>query len=141
MRLKRHYVRIIDPETGEPALDNEGNYRLEPALDANGRPILATNGMPLPKLSHVEVEHTGSSPEQHFTPRLVANGIAEGWLSLSGSQLTIKAQGEDLVYTIVRVPGRYPSQAETSGYEVINYYDCVLNAAQHEQYRVQKGRV
>ena len=92
-----------------------------------------------PQVDHLDVKHTGTSPGQHFSTRLVAAGIAEGWLSIAGSQLTIKTDGEPLVYTVVRVPGKYPCSTERSGYEVINYYDCLLNEDQHEQYRVQKG--
>ena len=93
-----------------------------------------------PQVAYLEVKHTGSSPAQHFSTRLVAAGIAEGWLSIAGTQLTLKGAADDLVYSIVRVPGRYPSDTERSGYEVIHYYDCVLNAAQHERYGVRKGR-
>lgn len=92
-----------------------------------------------PQVAHLEVKHTGTTAEQHFSTRLVAAGLAEGWLSIDGQTLTLKSEPDDLVYTILRVPGKYPSDREPAGYEIIHYYDCVLNAEQHD--RLRKGRV
>lgn len=85
-----------------------------------------------PKVTHVEIVHTGKDAEQHFSVKLIAQGVADGWLILEGNRLTMKATPEDLHYTIVRVPGYY------SG-EIIHYYDCLLNAAQHEKYKNRRA--
>lgn len=125
MRLKRHYRR---DETADPSAD--------------GRPLLVLDEETgKPALSHIEVQHTGTSRDQHFSDSLVAAGLVEGWMSISDGQLTLHAQPEDLVYAILRVPGKYTSKAEKSGYEVIHYYDCILDEAQHARLCVQKGRV
>mgnify|MGYP001290723524 CR=1 FL=1 len=125
MRLKRHFIR---DEAADPSAD--------------GRPVLVLDeetGKPV--LSHIEVQHTGTSREQHFSDSLVAAGLMEGWMSITDGQLTLHAQPEDLVYTILRVPGKYASKTERSGYEVIHYYDCILDEAQHARLRIQKGTV
>ena len=94
-----------------------------------------------PLLDHVEVKHTGHSPAQHFSYGLVAAGLAEGWMSIKDGVLTLHAQPEDLHYQILRVPGKYSCATERAGYEVIHYYDCVLEADQHARHRAGKGRV
>ncbi len=94
-----------------------------------------------PLLDYVEVKHTGHSPAQHFSDGLVAAGLAEGWMSIKNGVLTLHAQPEDLHYQILRVPGKYPCATERAGYEVIHYYDCVLEAEQHARHRAGKGRV
>jgi hypothetical protein len=88
-----------------------------------------------PVVSHMEIKHTGQSPEQHFSTRLVAAGLAEGWLVIEGSTLTLKAQPQDLIYQIRRTPGTYPIEGNPSGVETIHYYDCILDAAQHARFR------
>jgi hypothetical protein len=116
MRIERHYERTTDGAT--IARDDEGH----------------------PRFSHIQVQHTGASDGQHFSDRLVAAGLSEGWMSIKGRTLTLHATPEDLHYTILRVPGKYPSTKERSGYEVIHYYDCTLAAEQHKRYRAGKGK-
>lgn len=118
MRLKRHYHYETEMLQGE---GSPARVRLDPQT---GKPVL----------SHIEVQHTGTTRDQHFSVDLVAAGLAEGWISIADGVLTLHAKPEDLRYQILRVPGRYPAKAEPSGYEVIHYYDCVLDAAQHEVY-------
>jgi hypothetical protein len=60
-----------------------------------------------PRLKHVEVKHTGTHAEQNFSHRIVAAGLAEGWISLGRGTLTLHAPAEDLLYAILRMPGRY----------------------------------
>jgi hypothetical protein len=55
----------------------------------------------------VRVKHTGSAPAQNFSSRLVAQAMAEGWMSINGSTLTVSAEPEDLKYSIKRAPGYY----------------------------------
>jgi len=57
------------------------------------------------KCTHMRVVHTGKSPEQNFSQRLVAAGLAEGWLTLAGDTLSMKTDGEPLRYTVKRRPG------------------------------------
>jgi hypothetical protein len=66
--------------------------------DADGKPV---------RVSHVSVVHTGTTPQQNFSGRLVDAGLADGWLAISGTRLTIKTDGEPLGYTIVHPPGVY----------------------------------
>ena len=92
-----------------------------------------------PQVDHLEVKHTGIHAAQHFSTRLVAAGIAEGWLTIEGGQLFLKAKPEPLRYTVKRVPGRYPKADAPGGAEVINYYECELDPAQHQKFAAQKG--
>jgi len=78
MLLKRHYVRDSKGEIVQP-----------------------------PKVSHLEVKHTGIAPEQNFSTRLVEALAALGFLSLSRGKIVLHAQPEDLNYTIKRGPGHY----------------------------------
>jgi hypothetical protein len=57
--------------------------------------------------SHVRVIHSGSTPEQNFSCRLVAAGVAQGWISISGNQLLMKTDAEPLRYHIKGRPGYY----------------------------------
>jgi hypothetical protein len=66
----------------------------------------AETGKPV-RVSHVSVVHTGTAPEQNFSGRLVDAGLADGWLAISGTKLTIKTDAGPLVYTIVHPPGYY----------------------------------
>jgi len=70
-----------------------------------------------PVVSGVRVLHAG--PEQHFSPNLCEIGMKEGWLSMDTDRITIHAEGKDLVYEILRAPGKYEDG-------VIHYYDCKL---------------
>lgn len=60
-----------------------------------------------PPLDQLQVLHTGLQEAQHFSERLVRKGQEEGWLTIDKGTLTIYAKPENLVYEIVRVPGRY----------------------------------
>lgn len=59
-----------------------------------------------------------ASPRWNVAPKILNNGIAEGWISTAGGKITIKAEGGDVVYKILRAPGRY-------GDEQINYFETV----------------
>lgn len=123
MLLKRHYVR---------KLDANGHVM----VDAGGRVVLETEEDGSAKLDHIEVKHTGTTPQQNFSDTLVLNGLREGWLSIKGGVLTLHAQPEDLHYTIQRVPGKYPAD-NPAGYEVIHCYECVLDPQQHARFCAQ----
>lgn len=59
------------------------------------------------RVTHMLVEHTGTSPQQNFADRLVEQGIDEGWIALDGKLLTMVAAPESLRYTVLRRPGYY----------------------------------
>lgn len=59
------------------------------------------------KCTHVLVKHTGTEPAQNFSRRLVLQAVTDGWMQITGSTLTIKAEPEDLFYAIKRQPGYY----------------------------------
>lgn len=58
-------------------------------------------------VSHVVVKHTGASAEQNFSNRLVEQAVVDGWMSIDGDHLTVKTDGEPLVYDLKRTPGYY----------------------------------
>ena len=68
-----------------------------------------------PVVSGVQVLHAG--PEHHFSPNIVEIGIEEGWLTMDVDRITIHGSDGDLVYQILRAPGKYEDG-------VIHYYDC-----------------
>jgi hypothetical protein len=114
MLLKRHYNK---PDGWVKEVDEKGD---------------CTNP---PPLSHLEVKHTGTHPAQHFSTGLVAAGLAEGWMTIGPGKLILHGKPEDLVYTITRVPGEY--RTKDGQKEIIHYYDCVLDQAQHQRFCAQ----
>lgn len=60
-----------------------------------------------PPLSHIEVKHTGTKAEQHFSIKLVEKALGEGWMSVGKGVMTLHGVGEDLKFTILRGPGYY----------------------------------
>lgn len=115
-----------------------------------------TDGIKSPVVNGIRVKRL--SAEQRFTPKLVATGKEERWLSLNEatSKITIHAEGGDINFNILTVPGRYcahcneklvddstgeaarehvatnhagiisPDPQNPAGYAMLNYYDCVL---------------
>jgi hypothetical protein len=102
-----------------------------------------------PPCTGVEVKHTGHSRDQHFSDRLVLRGLQEGWMEMTKdeagkAQLILKGTNGALHYSVLRGPGKYPTSIPTAddpGYEVIHYFDCVLDEADHAKFSVQKGKV
>lgn len=118
-----------------------------------------------PKLSHIELRHTGTHAAQNFSRRLVDAAIAEGWMTLSRGKLILHVKPEDLTYTIKRAPGHYclhcgekiesdvlgtqarehvakhhdgvasPDPDWPAGYLATHAYECVLDGAQHAKFR------
>lgn len=56
-------------------------------------------------LKILEASAPGSG--QHFTPRFVDEGLADGWLTLSGTRLVLIGTGGALIYRLDRPPGIY----------------------------------
>lgn len=55
----------------------------------------------------VDVFHTGLSPEQNWDQGQVLQYASEGWLTVEGEQIVLKAAQETLRYDILRRPGYY----------------------------------
>lgn len=121
-----------------------------------------------PKLKHIEVKHTGVSAEQNFSRRLVEQGVAAGWMTLSKGKLVLHVKPEDLTYTIMRTPGHYclhcgevltsdslgeaarlhiaakhadaksPDAQWPHGYYVTHAYECALDIAQQEKFKARR---
>ena len=99
MRLKRHYAK---PEGWQPKWNRP---------DAKGQlpnPHRAA-GVLLnpPPLEHIQLQHTGTTPEQNFSVGLVEKGQEEGWIAIKDGQLILYGLPENLIYDIKRFPGRY----------------------------------
>lgn len=120
--------------------------------------------------TRVGIMHTGTHPEQNFSGKMVARGIADGWLSIVRGILVLHADPEDLTYKILRGPGRHclhcgaviendpkgnsarehmakehpglasPDPQWPHGYKVVDGYECVLAAAQHEKFNFHAVR-
>jgi len=101
----------------------------------------------------VRILNLGAGNSVHFTPDRVAKAIAEGWMVMTGKKLVLNAENGKIMYSIVRTPGYYcchckkplsdgglvaqmhvteehdnglsPDPSNPSGYERINYLDCV----------------
>lgn len=137
-----------------------------------------------PRVTGVELRHTGMHAEQNFSARLVFQAIAEGWMTLAGDLLLLKTATATLRYAIKRSPGYYcchdgsripisdvaqqerlrtgigrlaaaearaylaergfagkasPDAGNPAGYQVLEHYECVLDAAQHAKYKAVPG--
>lgn len=114
-----------------------------------------------------KVGHTGYSARQNFRERDIHQGLADGFMAISGDRLLIKAEPESLQYRILRKPGRYcnhcrlflrddgdlgaemrthvakehkDQDAPADGHYVwLKHYECELNSAQHMKFRAQPG--
>ena len=125
--------------------DETGEFVMVLKRDKAGQPVVIG----------VEVKSLGASPNQHFTPELVTTAIAQGWLAwVKGGRGTLELIGANMTvpYKVLRDPGYYcchckkrqsdgsearmhiarehagkasPDPQNPSGYERINYFDCV----------------
>lgn len=142
MHLKRVFDEHAPKEKWVPRLDAAG----QEMHDENGERIMIPPVVP----NVVEVLHAGL--HQHFSPDMVFRGGQAGWLVSGGGKLTVRGVDGAITYKVVRVPGYYcchckapmddgltarahlaekhageksPDPSNPSGYERINYYDCV----------------
>jgi hypothetical protein len=67
--------------------------------------LLGADSAPL--CTGVDLFHTGTSAEQTFKRSLVLSACAQGWMSVAGDTLELKAKQDTLTYSIVRHPGYY----------------------------------
>jgi hypothetical protein len=147
MLMKRHYKK---PDGWVRVTDDKGECVNVPPLD------------------YVEIQHTGRSQQQNLSGGMIELGLVEGWIDIdmNAGLLTVIAKPENLLYKIVRVPGRYccycgeklgddtsgeiarghvrryhssevsPDTQNPAGYCMLNYYECMLNDKQHEKFKV-----
>lgn len=146
MLLKRIYKT---PEGWEKKLDDKGEC-INP-----------------PPLEYVSLANTGVHPEQNFSIDLVTEGLTNGLMLIDDDVLTLDCHPEPLRYNIKRRPGRYclhcgeklgddtggalarlhvaekhagktsPDASTPAGYVWLLHFECVLDAEQHEKYRVR----
>jgi hypothetical protein len=147
MELKRIYAR---PEGWVKQVDAAGNCTNPPPLD------------------YVALVHTGTSPEQKFTPDFLAANAS--FARIDGDRILLDVAPETLVYNIKRSPGRYcchcgarlpdddngalarlhvatahsnaqsPDAGNPGGYEKLNAFECTLDAQQHERFKWDPAR-
>ena len=119
------------------------------------------------QLDYLSLAHTGTHPEQNFSIKLVTEYLSSGLMQMLGNDLTLHCYPEPLFYRINRRPGAYclhcgaqlpienrgalarlhvaekhagrpsPVPGEPAGYVVLNHFECVLDAGQHEKYRLR----
>ncbi len=119
------------------------------------------------KVDYLSLAHTGIGPEQNFSIKFVTDCLQHGLMHTLGDKLSLNCYPEPLHYTIKRRPGAYclhcgeqlssdnrgifarlhvaekhagrpsPVPGEPAGYVVLNHFECVLDAAQHEKYRLR----
>ncbi len=142
-----------------PDADEMQAYGNKQAQKANIRPA---------EIAYISLAHTGVSPEQNFSTRLVTDCLQKGLMSISGDELTFNVHPEPLHYEILRSPGRYcchcgeklpndtggelarlhvasehagipsPDTNNPAGYVALNHFECRLNAEQHAKWRVME---
>lgn len=136
MYLKRHYARAEDGEITQP-----------------------------PRITALEVLHTGVSAKQKFSTGFIDWGVQAGFMTLSKGAIILHTEPEELNYKILKGPGRYcchcgekldddaigeiarlhvkqrheaktsPDATNPAGYVMRSSYKCVLDAKQHERWR------
>jgi hypothetical protein len=58
-----------------------------------------------PKISGIRILRAG--PRQHFSQKIIDQGIFEGWLSMGQGRITLISEGGVVIYRIDRAPGYY----------------------------------
>lgn len=108
--------------------------------DENGAALRNADGTVKPPIG-VRLLRYGE--KQRFSPDLVLDAVAQGWMVFDRDTIKIMAENGEASYRVIRTPGYYccacgirlPDGAEArqhtethhdrGGYERINYYDCV----------------
>lgn len=114
MEIKRLYHRVLN-DAGEPmrelVTDNQGNPVIDPETSvAKFRIKVMRDGDGNPIVRGVHVKRLPIRGKHKFSPRLIATGEAEGWLTFDGEEKLIVIKCEEhgqLVFQINRTPGRY----------------------------------
>lgn len=116
--------------------------------DEDGKPV-RVNGVRILRAKKIE----------HWSPNLVEEGIAEGWMSASAGKFVVDGEGKQLTYRVVRAPGTYscftgeklggeaearahvaevgkgkpsPDPSNPAGYRVDNFYTVVSDVGHSE---------
>jgi len=156
MKIKRIYDRPEGWEKRHNTWKEDGTL-----VDPNRPEGVVIN---VPPFDHIQVIDTGASPEQNFSTGLVAAALGEGWIGIDQGKLTLHAKPDDLVYDVLRTPGRYcchckaklqddatgemarahvgllhhgmlsPDAQNPAGYEMLNHYECRLDPKLHKKY-------
>lgn len=125
MKLKRIYNHDAPPEEwtavtekcadckGKGKVVNETADGLDDCPECDGGTITKHQ----PPVAGVEILSFGE--RQKFSQRLVDRGMREGWIVMTGMNLTVAGANKSLLYGIERLPGRYDDGT-------IHYYDCAL---------------
>ena len=93
-----------------------------------------------PRITHIEVKHTGTTPSQNFSTSLVAEGLRAGFISLQEDLLTLHAKPVDLLYTVKRRPGYYCSHnGARMDLSAEAYGDPAIAAVEAQQYLKANG--
>lgn len=117
-----------------------------------------SNGLKAPVVAGIKLKRISGDGKQKFSPKLIKTGQDEHWLSVAGSNVILHAEGGDVIFKVLSIPGRYcchcgikltddqtgeaarahvagehagkkSLDAENlSGYRMQNYYDCELEA-------------
>ena len=115
-----------------------------------------TNGLKAPVVSGIKLKRMSGDGKQKFSSKLVKTGQDEHWLSVVGGKIILHAEGGDVPFVVLSIPGRYcchcgikltddttgeaarqhvaaqhagkasPDEQTPSGYVMQNYYDCEL---------------
>ena len=60
-----------------------------------------------PEVTGIEVLRVPASGKQNLSTKLVATGIAQGWLAHKKDKITFILKGKDLIMKVVQEPGRH----------------------------------
>lgn len=58
-------------------------------------------------VDYVQVLHTGTKPEQHFSLNLMDQMMRAGFAMITRDQIVLHTKPKDLIYTVKRHPGYY----------------------------------
>ncbi len=160
MLLKRHYepdslADWLDDRDAEVEPKVAGVVKATGMTEDAARKLLNqqySDGNALPAIAYIEVKHCGD--KQNLNQGWVEKGIAEGWLAIGDGKISIRTDGEPLVFLIRRGPGHYScydgrklngeadakahaatqkrkslDPAHPAGYRYQAYYECVRESA------------
>lgn len=62
---------------------------------------------PTERITPIGIKVLRAGPRQKFSPDLIAQGVAQGWLAIGDGKVTLKGDDGDVAYTITRSPCYY----------------------------------
>lgn len=100
MLLKKHYAKPADWVAVKNVRRKDGTL-LVPGMKENAC-------LNPPPISHIQLGHTGTNPEQNFPEYMVDEYMKTGLMTFgSDGELILKTDKGDLRYTVLRTPGSY----------------------------------